>query len=121
MMNLGSTLRNPNLCTTFTVHRSSGGNFASGGWVEGAGSDITMTGIVHPATAKEHDLLPEGERIKEAFTFYTVDPIYESRNSPAPATSDNIIYLGVTYQVHWVKNYSVFGYYKSIAVRQDGD
>jgi len=121
MINMANMLLNPLFCSKFKVTRSNG-KFALGGWQEGVSTIIPMTGVVFPSTAKEHELLPEGERVKEAFTFYSSRPIYMSRNAVgASGTSDDIEYNGTKYSVHWIKNYSAFGYYKSIGVRTAGD
>jgi len=121
MMQIGRMILNPLFASKFTVTRSNG-KFALGGWQEGVPEVISMVGVVLPSTAKEHELLPEAERVKEAFTFYSIKPIYMSRNAAGGSgTSDSIDYFGVVYSIHWIKDYSKFGYYKAIGVRTAGD
>lgn len=67
--------------------------------------------------------LPEGDRIKEARTFYvtSVNPLLVAHNDPSPGTSDQINYQGAKFDIHEVKNYADYGYYKAIGIRVAGD
>ena len=112
------------------VYRSSG-SYVAGRWVEAAppalATPLTIYGVTHPSTDREIDMLPEGDRIKEAITFLTVEEIYttggtnELDGSGTPRISDKIKWNGDLYRVRLVSQYKDYGYFMSVATRMAGD
>lgn len=84
---------------------------------------MSISGVTCPASYKDTMHLPEGDRIKEARAFYvtSVNELKVSRNDPSPATSDQIKYQGKKFDIHQVKNYGDYGYFKAIGLRTAGD
>ena len=120
MMNLGRVLSNPAFKRDFTVLRSIG-DFAVGGWQENTPKQIDMTGVVLPTTAKDILQVPEGDRVTESLTFYSILPLYVTHNDSRPGTSDRIMIDGGKYRLFAAKDYHAFGYYKVIGMRMSGD
>lgn len=63
----------------FTVRRSVG-SWVAGGFVSTT-SSIVMTGPVHQASDKELSMMPEADRIGEARSFWSTQPIYLTSGS----------------------------------------
>ncbi len=119
MINVSKVTKSRKLSQEFTVVRTTG-NFAAGGWVDGVPQNITMRGIVIPSTPAELWELPEADRIKEAIMVYTTDPLLLSRTGQNPGNADKVVWQGKTYNVILSKNYSSYGYVRSVGVLADG-
>jgi len=118
MIAVSRVISNPSFRQPFTVYRRSG-NFVAGGYQE-TEVTVSMSGIASPTKSKDIDQLPEGDRITESMTFYTIDPLYVTHSDGTQGTSDQVLYRGERYKLVQVKNYLDYGYNKAIGVRLSG-
>jgi len=119
MLNVSRILSNQKFNQSFTVHRK------SGSWVAGrfAGTEqaVTLDGVIIPASAKEIEQLPEGDRVTGIMIFYATQEIFTTHKSDTPGTSDEIEWRGARYRIFNVNQYSDYGYYKAYGVYMEGD
>ena len=120
MIEVSEVLNDPDFQQTWIVWRSSG-SWIAGVWTENTKESIEMSGVVTPSTAKDLQMLPEGDRITESKTFHSTDKIYTTRNGVDAGTSDQIEYKGELFKVMSAKDYMDYGYNKAVAVRIAGD
>ena len=123
MMNLSRVVLSPRLnVQSLNVYRSSG-SFIAGRWTENATSPVTIPtkGIAYPSSNKELQMMPEGDRVIGAITFFTVDQLYTTRNDPSKGLSDKIEWKGEMYKILWQNPFQDYGYFMSIAERIVGD
>lgn len=99
--------------TPHTVKRA-GGAFVSGRWQAGAAEEIGIDASVQPATAKELERLPEGQRTRETLAVYTTT---ELRIAAPGQAADRLEHDGVTYEVQSVEPWGVGGYFKALAAK----
>jgi hypothetical protein len=100
---------------TFTVTRPSG-NYVQGRWVEGAAETLEILASVQPATPKELQRLPEGDRTKAVIAIWTTTEL-RTASSPPGAQADRVTYAGSTYEVQAVEAWDLGGYWKALASR----
>lgn len=119
MISVAEMLQDPDLCSPFTILRSTG-SWVAGVWTpNGTRQAIQSYGAVRNSTGKELALLPEGDRPKEALTFETVDQLFAA-NLVNSQISDYLQYpanTGDEYKILKVKNYSEQGYWMALATR----
>ena len=103
------------------VYRSSG-QFIKGKWTESPQSPLYLEiqGIAYPSTEKELDMVPEGDRIKGAITFLSVEEIYTTSRSLS-GISDELEWNGERYKILSLLPWKDYGYYMSIGERIKGD
>jgi hypothetical protein len=118
MINVRELITDPDFSQKFTVYRSSG-EFVNGRWVE-THTEVSMVGVIIPASAKELNMLPEADRVVGTISIYTKTPLYITSND-RQGTSDKILWKGDLWKLISVNNYSDFGFYKGIAQRMAGD
>lgn len=122
MINVGNIVLDKAFAQSFTISRSSG-SWVAGDFIENK-TEIPLNGTIIPMSAKELQMLPEGERNSEWINIYTTEELYTTRleNEAAGtgALSDEVIWNGQAYRIKSVKNYSAFGYYKSEAQKLTG-
>jgi hypothetical protein len=102
----------------FSVARGSG-EFQAGGWSQQT-STVPLYGVVNPATARQLEMLPEGDRPTEALVFFCTKPLYVTSQDRG-GTSDVITWRSEQYRILSVMNYSNRGYYMAIAERMAGE
>lgn len=122
MIDLSSIVVDPRFAQTFTVKRFSGA-WNAGRWEQNS-INITMTGTISIASAKQIEFIPEGARIGGEITIHTTVPLYNSRNgtdTTEGGTSDIIVWHGEDYKIYQVNEYSDYGYYFAIAQRMKTD
>lgn len=118
MINLNELIHDADFNTTFTIRRQAQGTFVKGRY-QTTTEDITVTGIVAPASGKDLELLPEGDRESGMKTFYTEVPMYVTGKG---SVSDVCIFRGQTYKLTSVNDYSSNGYWKALGtLRGDTD
>lgn len=118
MINVSDVITDPDFAQPFTVYRSSGGQFISGGWSEGTPEQISLKGIVTVGSEKDLQQVPEGDRVEGAMLFYAIQELLTSHKDPG--TSDQILWNGDFYRVQKVWNYGKYGYWKAYGVRMEG-
>lgn len=111
MYSLEELTYDDDFCTTFVVVKRS-----ETVWVKGeqtaTETKINVTGIVAPASAKDLELVEEGDRKHGLKTFETHDcplNVTDTEN-----TSDVVIWNGERYKLIHAFNYAQWGYYKAI-------
>lgn len=101
--------------TTYAV----GSWSSTGRWVSGAGTTSTITASVQPAGAKELDLLPEGDRVRDPRAVWTATEL--STGGQHTGTSpDRLSVGGVVYEVRSVEVYrpgAPISHCKAVCVR----
>ena len=120
-LNVSRVVNNPKFAQTFTIQRSSGGAFnTSGVWTDSSFT-VNMYGIIKPATPKELDQLPDGDRVKEVRSFHSAQPMYVTHNDATPGLSDIATWNGQHYRLSKLYEWEDFGYYKALGVRIEGE
>jgi hypothetical protein len=117
MLDMSVVLCNPDLCQPFTAQRSTG-QFGLGGFVSSAAA-VSLYGAVQAADAKTIEQIPEGDRKTGARVFWSVSPMYETRDGETVGVSDILVHKGHNYRVVKVWDWSDNGYYKAYATRMD--
>jgi hypothetical protein len=127
MINLGELITDPDFMQSFSVYRTTG-SFVKGAWVAAEPKEFEMKGVITPASPKEINQLPEGDRISGAISVYTRDRVYStdssatvSRRTGQGVISDKIIWKGEYYKVYALSDYSDYGFYNVVAARTKGD
>lgn len=118
-MELSEVVNDPDLAESFSILRSTVGTFVAGGWVNNI-QTVPAYGVVTPATAKEMKMVPEGDEVHEAFMFYSVTPMYDTRTNPDNENADILVWNGENYRVIKVWNYMQRGFFSAMAVRMVG-
>lgn len=113
-IDLSDVVSSNDFAEPFTIRRSSG-SFVAGGWSQTT-TDIAALGVVSIARDKDLDSLPEGDKVKEAIVVHSTQEMMLT-NLANSRTSDLLIWMGQSYRVLSVANYSNRGYYKAIAER----
>lgn len=91
----------------FTVTRPSG-SYVAGRWVAGAASMFEITASIQPATPKELQRLPEGDRTTAVVAVWT---------STELQAHDLVAYGGGNYEVQALERWDLGGYFKALASR----
>lgn len=116
-IDLGELIHDPDFCTTFKVVKQ-----GEPTWVQGVATqtptEIIVEGIVGPSSAKDLELLPEGDRQTGMKTFYTDCCSLDVTDTEA--TSDVCIWRGNRYKLIHAFDYSDNGYYKAIGTLLGG-
>jgi hypothetical protein len=123
MINLARVVMSPGLNNQeLTVFRSNG-SWVAGRWVEETEFSVTLEirCIAYPSTAKELEMVPEGDRVTGAMTFLTTDPLYITQGPPDSRISDKIQWRGELYKIISVLPWADYGYYMAIGERVAGD
>lgn len=103
---------------TYSVTRSSAaGTYTAGRLVAPATSVISVDACVQPIDGRDLQKLPEGERVREPKTIYSVDEL-KTRGSNGGNAADVITIDGDLYEVIKVQRWAELGnYWKSIALK----
>ena len=110
MLNLQELIHDSDFCDTFEIIRYAGSTWSRGVQTVET-THIAVEGIVSPATSKDLELLPEGDRRNGLKTFYSDTPF---RLTDTDGMSDTCIYRGQAYKLLQVFDYQNNGYYKAI-------
>lgn len=128
-LNVSRVVSNPKFAQTFTIERSSGGDWNDNGTWGDVTVDVDFYGIIQPATAKELNQVPEGDRVKEVKSFHSTQEMFVSHVDTENATdvgynagiSDYAIWNGQRYRLAKRYEWADFGYFKALGVRVKGD
>jgi hypothetical protein len=110
-MNMGATIARL-AQGRFTVTRPSG-SYVAGRWVEGAAETFEIAASIQPATPKELQRLPEGDRVKAVIAIWTTTELRVGEGAQA----DRVSYGGGTYEVQAVERWDLGEYFKALASR----
>ncbi len=116
MIDVSELINDPDFASDFTVYRKTG-EFIEGGYSQ-TETAIPMTGVVIPSSPDELAMVPEGDRVTGANTFYATEALYRTREG---GTSDEILWNGERYRVVHVWDRSANGFYKAMAARMAGN
>ena len=113
------------------ILRFEAGSYVDGEWVEPLAKELLIYANIQPSTLSYRtQMLPTGEREKEAIAIYSNDWLYSARKGENPIKSDVILYRGAQWQIVVSKPYGNFGRHceslaikldESIVYRVDGD
>jgi hypothetical protein len=132
MINIAELMEDPDFAQNYTVYRQTGkfirGNFVighevNGVWVPGE-FPVNFYGPVIPASTKDLEQVPEGDRVTGMMVFYTsaVNPFFISHNKTGDqGSSDQAVWHGERYLILQQLDFSDFGYQKVIGARMAGD
>ena len=120
MINIEEVLSDPDFAQEYIGYRN------TGTWVNGKFIDvetvINFYGPIIAASAKEIQMLPEGDRVKGLMTFYTPasNPFKISREESEEGTSDQLVWRGNRYKILTAFGYNDYGYMKAIGAKIGG-
>lgn len=103
-----------------TLTRYVAGVYTAGRWVEGAGSSVTITGCVQPATSEDLKKLNEGDRTTESIVIWSPDEI-RTVDEVANTRADRVLYNGQYWLVQRVERFGItpqMSHYSAICLRE---
>jgi hypothetical protein len=121
MINIQEMMQDPDLAQDYTVYRKSG-RWNGPRWVE-TETPLSFFGPVIPADAKEIQQVPEGDRVRGVFAFYSDQEIFITHIEEGfKGTSDQISWgtSGGRYRIYQSNPFGDFGYWKAIGARMAG-
>lgn len=85
-----------------------------------AGTPVTFktTGSMQEATAKDLQLLPEGEYQEEVFVYFTQDTLLSGLDDGVQ-TPDQVYFYGQWYKLILKANWNLYGYYRYLMRKLD--
>lgn len=102
---------------SYVVTRFGGGDYVEGAYVAGETETLTIEASVQPASGKELQRLPEGERTSDYLSVWTQTELFGRQESKSP---DRILVDGYTYEVALVNDWlSEGGYVHAVVQRLD--
>ncbi|KAI3344449.1 hypothetical protein FC831_14505 [Clostridium botulinum] len=116
MINVSRAVNDPRISEPFKVFRK------SGEWIKGRfiqeEKEIGMSGVIVPATNKEIEMIPEGDRTKGEISIHTTKELYTTHSEAnEEGTSDEIEWEGERYKIYSLGNYKKYGYWFAIGMR----
>jgi len=112
MLDVSDVLRDPDLVQSVQVTRAAEDVDDHGRTLLTPG-EISIQGVVHPATEEQLQRLPEADRSNETIAVYTATRLTAGDDTHAP---DVVTWKGGTYLVKGVWDYSDYGYFEALAV-----
>lgn len=120
MIDVSELITDPDFAESYQVERSTG-FFDEGGFTESL-NVFDNYGSVQPTDTKDLEQVAEGDRISGSITFYSVIPLFVTRNKSEKGNSDKLIFNGERYKIVKLLDFmSNGGYQKAIAVSIAGD
>lgn len=97
------------------------GDWVDGEWVETLLIEIPIIANIQPSTLSYRtQMLPTGEREKEAIAIFSNDWLYSARTGVQPIRSDLVVYRGAQWKVVVSKPYGNFGQHcEALAIKLD--
>lgn len=103
-----------------TVTREQPGQYVDGVWQPGTSATLTVNASVQPTTPDEMQMLPEGERDRQAFTLYSDTELLVS-NDNTQQPSDRVQIDGATYKASarapWQN--SIIPHHRTVVVKEN--
>lgn len=124
MIDVTEVLMDPDFVTNFTVIRTTSG-WVGGRFTEKKKENLRYSFPAHPATEKELEQLPEGDRSKEVMTFFCVRPKSFYLSEPVMPEGDEnnedivydfIHYKGNCYKLIKIKDWNSHGWMRGYGV-----
>lgn len=118
MLDVSEVIVDPELAAqSYTVVRSSG-SFVKGRWVATT-TEIEIFGAVTVSSARDLNMVPEGDRIKGAMTFHSTSELFVTDVGEG-VISDKALWNGEYYKFVNVLPFKDFGFWKAVGVRIKG-
>jgi hypothetical protein len=117
-INMADVVNDADFAQAFTITRNSGA-WVGGNWIADA-TEVPGYGIIEPASSRDVQMIPEGDRVTGMMAFWSSAPLYIT-DAAAQVTSDQITWNGELYRLLFVYPWSDFGYYKAIGARMVGN
>jgi hypothetical protein len=106
------------------VLKQTSGSRVNGRWVSGVPVETTLFGSIQPASPKQRNSLPEGERLEDAISVFfrttDKDAIRPLTVGTSQAESDVIIVDGLEWWVRSVDNWFDYGHVTALCTRKEG-
>ena len=118
MINLSRTVTSSPFAAPYTVLRRRG-EWIKGWWVLGEPEILQYYGAVQPATEREIDQLPEGDRQRGIMKFFCSPPKKLYVSGDENEISDELLFEGRKYKIISVKDWSRYGYVRAFAKLKD--
>lgn len=119
MINVSELMNDPDFCSNYKVLRRQG-KWQKGRFVLASAIELSYYGPVQPATEKELEQFPEGDRERGVMKFMCSPPkrlyITETPNDIGERdiiVSDQIVYDGELYKIIKVKNWKQQGFIRA--------
>ena len=113
MINVSRVIKDPRFRQTFKLFRKEG-KFV-GGRLQQIEVEQSLSGVIKPASAKEVEMIPEGDRILGGeMVIHTTS---ELKVTSDEGTSDEIEWNNERYKLYAVSPYKDYGFYRAIAIR----
>ena len=120
LLNLSEALLSPEFLQTVKVYRNIGGYWEKGKFIQEE-QVFREEMVVCTASDKEIEMLPEGDRIKDAKTFHCLKELFITQDEEnSSRTSDMLEWKGHRYKIITLTDNSDYGYYKAYAVKVRG-
>lgn len=101
---------------TYPVTRTAAGTYVGGSYVPGATVSLTVEAVVVPASGRQLERLPEGQRSKDTIAIYSPTELRTASVDGPPA--DRLTWQGASYEVQSVKPWNeAGGFFEALAVR----
>jgi len=92
----------------------------NGDWIDGTPIAKTIKAVVQPVNGDELQTVPEGERTNKLIKLHTTE-VLKTTDEANAVSADTVIVDGETFRIITVSNWNKLGgFYKAIAVREDG-
>lgn len=123
MINVAELITDPDFAQTLLVTRT-GGDYNTAGVFETSEETFSVTGVMTPANAKEQVSTPNGDMVTGDVNFYTLQPLFVTQLNAdlvnEGVLSDTIAWHDQEWILINTKDYSDYGYHKSVAIRKEG-
>ncbi|WP_303103838.1 hypothetical protein [Megamonas funiformis] len=117
-VNVKQVILSPKFRQVYTVTRTKG-HYEKGKFILDEPIKFDISGVITVASAKEVNMIPEGDKINGAMVFYSLVPLHTTTNNPN-AISDIIEWQNNKYKIMQVNPWIDYGYYQAVAVRMEG-
>ena len=92
----------------------------NGDWVGGTPIIKTIQAVVQPVNGDELQTVPEGERTNKLIKLHTTE-VLKTTDEANAVSADTVVVDGETFRIITVSDWNKLGgFYKTIAVREDG-
>lgn len=100
---------------------SGNGEWADGEWIEAIQVTLEICANIQPSTLSYRtQMLPSGEREKEAIAIFSNDWLHVTRTGDNPLEADIVLYRGAQWKVVVCKPYGNFGRHcEALAIKLD--
>lgn len=97
------------------------GQWIDGEWIPSVTEEITIYANIQPSTLSYRtQMLPSGDREKEAIAIFSNDWLHIARTGSKPIKADTILYRGAHWEVVVSKPYQNFGEHcEALAIKVD--